>query len=148
MGHELAMGLRRAYLALHRATNAFLAESGVAADQFVVLTSLAVHGAMTQTQLAQRTFSDPNAFSAMLSRLHELGYVARKRHQSDGRFRMVSLTRRGRTMQSKMSTVTQALRQRLTSHLESADLHELIDCLNGMADLLERPRSSSRDIKK
>ncbi len=141
------MSLRRAYLALHRATSACLAENGVTADQFVVLTSLAIHGPMTQTQLAERTFSDSNTISAMLGRLHGLGYIARKRHRLDGRFRVVSLTQRGRAMQSKFLAATEALRQRLTGHLESTCLHALIDCLNDMADLLENPQPSSQGVK-
>ena len=43
-GHELAMLLRKAYLAFHRRANARIVRSGVTADQFVLLTMLARGG--------------------------------------------------------------------------------------------------------
>lgn len=147
-GHDLAMGLRRAYMALHRSTNACLGECGVTADQFVVLASLAEHGPMTQTQLSQRTFSDSNTISAMLRRLHGLGCVDRQRHKTDGRSRVVSLTKRGRVVFDKCSEATDEVRQRLTRQLETGNLHEFITCLNGVAELLEEPDLSSRDVEE
>lgn len=145
-GHELAMGLRRAYMALHRSTNASLADCGVTADQFVLLTSLAEHGPMTQTQIAARTFSDSNTISAMLSRLEELGCVRRKRHKTDGRIRVVSLTKRGRTMSTKCSKATDAIRQRLTEQLQSGSLYEFIIGLNEVAERLEYRNTPSQGV--
>jgi DNA-binding MarR family transcriptional regulator len=142
--HDLPMSLRRAYLALHRATNACLADKYATADQFVVLTSLAICGPLTQTELAQRTFSDRNTISAMLDRLQEQGYITRKRHRSDGRVRLVSLTRSGRHMQSELSRATKTLRRRLEGHIASSQLTDLAGCLNGIAILLEGHCQSSR----
>src|SRR3954451_5395534 len=95
-GHDLAKRLRAAYLALHRRTNAALSESGVTADQFVLLTALAEGDGVTQKDLVGRTGSDPNTMSEMLARLEKKGVVARERHSEDGRARIVTLTRRGR----------------------------------------------------
>ena len=124
-------------MALHRATNASLADSDATADQFVVLTALAAHGPMTQSQLAERTFSDSNTISAMLRRLQSQGYVTRKRLPSDGRVRMVSLTRRGQRVQSELSDATESLRRQVEDHVDPARLNDLVSCLNGIASLLE-----------
>lgn len=146
-GHELAMGLRRAYVALHRSTNASLVDCGVTADQFVVLAALLEGGPMTQTQLSQRTFSDPNTISAMLGRLQDLGCINRKRHKADGRFRVVSLTQRGRNMLGRCLHATEEVRQSMTQQLGTQSPQDFIACLNGLAASLEGSDSMSRDAE-
>ena len=85
-GHDLAMALRAAYLAVHRRTDAALARSGVTADQFVLMAVLAGGGARTQRDLARRTGSDPNTVRAMLLLLEGRGLVARTPHPTATRF--------------------------------------------------------------
>ena len=65
-GHQIAMSLRAAYLAMHRRTDAALAGDGVTADQFVLLAVLAAEDRVTQQALVRRTSSDPNTVRAML----------------------------------------------------------------------------------
>jgi hypothetical protein len=48
-GHDLAMGLRAAYLTRPRRANAEFARLGLTADQFVILTALAEADAVTQS---------------------------------------------------------------------------------------------------
>ncbi len=68
-GHELAMGLRAAYLTMHRRANAEFARFHLTADQFVILTALAAEDGVTQKELVRRTASDANTMSEMLGRL-------------------------------------------------------------------------------
>src|SRR5690242_8204901 len=84
-GHDLALALRAAYLALHRRSDAYFARHGVTADQFVLLAALAGGGARTQRDLARRAASDPNTVRAMLVLLEGRGLVTRGRHPTDGR---------------------------------------------------------------
>ena len=112
-GHELAMRLRIAYLAVHRRTNAVLAPLGLTADQFVVLTALAESEGVTQQELVSRTGSDANTMSAMLARLEAKGLVSRKQHADDGRARSVSLTKSGRQVQRALWKKTAPLRAEL-----------------------------------
>ena len=51
-GHNIAMGLRAAYLSMHRQTNFRLAPFGMTADQFVLLALLSEQDGITQQQLA------------------------------------------------------------------------------------------------
>ena len=95
-GHKLAMGLRAAYWAMHRRTNALLAAHRVTADQFVLLARLAEQDAITQQELALRASSDPNTIRPMLLRLEKRGLVARRVDHSDRRAHRVILTPRGR----------------------------------------------------
>jgi hypothetical protein len=55
-GHDLAVALRAADLALHR-RSAYLARRGVMADQFVLPAALAGSDAVTQREPARRTSS-------------------------------------------------------------------------------------------
>jgi DNA-binding MarR family transcriptional regulator len=132
-GHDLAMRLGIAYLALHRRTNAALAPLGLTADQFVLLTSLAECEGVTQKELVGRTGSDPNTMSAMLARLEAKGLIERKPHADDGRARSVSLTRRGRQLQRTLWETSASLRAELESRLPPDVLDALVAGLDRVA---------------
>ena len=72
-GHDIAMGLRAAYLLMHRQTNSFLAPFGMTADRFVLLSLLADKDGVTQQELTERASSDPNTIRAMLVRMESNG---------------------------------------------------------------------------
>src|SRR5271165_4296404 len=97
IGHDIALALRAAYLALHRRSEARFAPHGVTADQFVLLATLARGGhALTQRELARRMSSDPSTVRAMLVLLERRELVERDTHPSDGRARTVALTAKGK----------------------------------------------------
>jgi DNA-binding MarR family transcriptional regulator len=116
-GHEVAMALRRAYLAMHRQTDAALRSSRVTADQFVVLCALAERDALTQRNLVERTSSDANTLRAILVLLEQRSLVRRTPHPADGRARSVSLTTRGRAVLEKLWQQSDAVRQHLLRSL-------------------------------
>lgn len=129
-GHEIAMSLRAAYLAMHRQTDAALAgKAGVTADQFVVLSVLAEEDRITQQTLVRRTSSDPNTIGAMLTLLERRGLVERQRHPSDRRARSVVLTRKGRRAVVRLRAQSEGVRQRLEGLLKPGETRTLIRCL-------------------
>jgi DNA-binding MarR family transcriptional regulator len=132
-GHDLAMRLRVAYLAMHRRTNAELAPFGLTADQFVLLTSLSEAEGATQKELVVRTGSDPNTMSEMLARLEAKGLIARKQHVTDRRARSVSLTRRGRQVQRALWEGSARLRVELEALFPSNVLAALVEGLDRVA---------------
>jgi len=138
-GHDLAMRLRVAYLALHRRTNAELAPLGLTADQFVLLTSLADGGGVTQKELVGRTGSDPNTMSEMLARLEAKGLVERRPHAEDGRARSVCLTRRGRRVQRTLWERSAGLRAELESVIPPDVLDSLVEGLDRVAIAMNPP---------
>lgn len=89
---EIPVALRKAYLALHRASEWKFAPLGVTADQFVMLASLSQGQALTQKELAVRMSSDPSTVRAMLVLLENAGLVKRELHPEDGRAKTVALT--------------------------------------------------------
>lgn len=95
-GHDLAMALRAAYLAMHRRTDTALAPHGVTADQFVLMSALSAGDAVSQRDLGRQTGSDPNTVRAMLVLLEKRGLITRTPHPSDGRALTVTLTPAGK----------------------------------------------------
>lgn len=128
-GHDLAMALRAAYLAMHRRADAALAPRGVTADQFVVLAALSDGAALTQRELARRTASDPNTVRAMLLLLEKRGYVARAPHPTDARARTVALTARGRQAYRRLWDAGEPVRTELLAALGPGDADALLALL-------------------
>ena len=147
-GHELAMALRCAYLAMHRRTDTCLARHGVTADQFVILATLAGGEAVTQRELARRTSSDPNTVRAMLLLLEARGLVVRQRHPSDARARTVALTARGRRMYDRLWRDSESVRAALLATLRPGDADALRELLGRVAETLcprtQKPTSLPR----
>jgi DNA-binding MarR family transcriptional regulator len=137
-GHKLAMALRRAYLALHRRTDAALARAGITADQFVVLAALSAGTARTQRDLVARTASDPNSLRAMLVLLERRGLVERRPHPTDGRARSVSLTREGRRVFDKTWEMSEKVRRQMVEAVPPRGVVTLADQLHALAAGLEQ----------
>jgi DNA-binding MarR family transcriptional regulator len=147
-GHELAMALRAAYLALHRPTDALMARSGVTADQFVVLAALAEGVALTQRDLVARTSSDPNSLRAMLVLLERGHLIERRPHPTDGRARSVALTQQGKSVFQKLWRKSDILRQRLATALSAEETELLIEQLHRIAIAMSIERTDSSDVRK
>jgi DNA-binding MarR family transcriptional regulator len=140
LGHELAMALRDAYLALHRRTDALMAKSGITADQFVVLSALTEGDAVTQRELVARTSSDPNTLRAMLVLLERQQLIERRPHPTDGRARGVSLTPKGRRLFRNLWKQSDSLRGRLVAALAPDDATLTVAQLRRLAAVMETER--------
>jgi DNA-binding MarR family transcriptional regulator len=143
-GREIARALRAAYLALHRRTNACLAQDGVTADQFVLLSALADADAVTQQELVRRVGSDPNTVRAMLLLLEGRGLVARDRHPADGRARSVTLTAKGRQVFRRLWRKSEPLRERLLAAFRPDEVVALVELLRRAADVMAAHESNGR----
>ena len=137
-GHEIAIALRAAYLALHRETDAVLAPWGVTADQFVVLAALSGGESPTQRELVARTASDPSTLRAMLVLLEKRELVERRPHPTDGRARRVRLTARGRRTLARTWSATDSVRRRLATTLSAGEIEQLTTSLDTVAGLMNR----------
>jgi DNA-binding MarR family transcriptional regulator len=141
-GHKIAMALRSAYLALHRRSDAQFARYRLTADQFVLLSALAVGDTVTQRELARRTSSDPNSVRAMLLLLEKQGLVARGAHPTDGRARTVALTPKGLRAYQKLWALGEPVRAKLLAALGPGEPAVLLDLLarvtRAMAPTTER----------
>jgi DNA-binding MarR family transcriptional regulator len=138
-GHDLAMALRAAYLAMHRRTDAALARYGVTADQFVLLAALARADALTQRELARRTSSDPNTVRAMLLILEERGLITRRPHPSDARARTVTMTRKGRQLYKALWESGEPVRELLLAEFDPDETAVLLGLLSRLSGVLSPP---------
>jgi DNA-binding MarR family transcriptional regulator len=135
-GHEIAMGLRTAYWAMHRQTDACFAKRGVTANQFVLLALLAEEDRITQQQLVRRACSDPNTVRAMLVLLESRGLVARERHPDDSRARNVTLTRKGRQTYDRLWEESEPLREQLLAVFQPKQADALVEFLERISEAM------------
>jgi len=147
-GHEIAMGLRAAYLLMHRQTNSSLAPFGMTADQFVLLALLAEKDGITQQELTQRASSDPNTIRAMLVLMENNGIVARDLHPTDGRARRISLTRNGRRTYEKLSAEIKPLQDALLSPFQTKDAGKFVIFLNRISEAMKQWERGHRTVKE
>ena len=136
------MALRRAYLPMHRHADSSFTPSGVTTDQFVVLSSLAEAGVLTQRELADWMACDQNTLRAMLLLLEKRGLVQRHAHPTDGRARLVSLTSEGEQLHQELWGQSEAFRQGLVDILGPDDTQVLLESLHRIAAALT-PRKAS-----
>ena len=138
-GHELALALRSTYLTMHRQVEIQFQQSGVTADQFVVLSALAEAGCLTQRRLADQITCDQNTLRAMLLLLEKKGLVQRQPHPTDGRARLVSLTSEGEQLQTALSEQLNPLRQSLGESLRLEETELLLELLRRVGAALSTP---------
>jgi DNA-binding MarR family transcriptional regulator len=137
IGHDIALALRAAYLALHRLSEARFAPHGVTADQFVLLATLARGGhALTQRELARRMSSDPSTVRAMLVLLERRGLVERDTHPTDARARTVALTAKGMRAFQRLWTAGDPVRARILGALRPGEAETLVGLLTRVAKAL------------
>ena len=136
-GHDIAVALRAAYLALHRRSEARFARHGVTADQFVLLATLARGGeALTQRELSRRMSSDPSTVRAMLVLLAARGLVERDTHPTDSRARTVALTAKGLRAYRRLWTAGEPTRARMLGALRPGEAETLVLLLGRVAEAL------------
>jgi DNA-binding MarR family transcriptional regulator len=132
-GHELAIALRAAYLALHRRSEAAFESHGVTADQFVLLATLNRGHALTQRELARRMSSDPSTVRAMLVLLEQRGLVERETHPTDARARTVALTAKGTRTFQRLWTAGEPIRAQMLGVLDPTEAETLVGLLSRLA---------------
>jgi DNA-binding MarR family transcriptional regulator len=137
--HDVAMGLRMAYWALHRRTDENLIKRSVTANQFVLLALLMDEDGITQQDLVLRASSDPSTIRAMLVLLEKKGLVVRNQHTRDGRALSVTLTHKGRRAYRQMWLDTQSVRQRLLAVLDPKETVLLVKLFGRIADAMISP---------
>jgi DNA-binding MarR family transcriptional regulator len=148
-GHDLALALRAAYLAMHRRADAAVGRFGVTADQYVLLAALAEADALTQQDLTQRVGSDASTVRAMLLLLERRGLVARRPHPSDGRARRVALTPRGRSAFRKVREGSEPFRARLLAVVGADQADLFLGLLSRVARAMAMPEGrKSRRVRK
>ncbi len=132
--HGIAMSLRAAYLSMHRRTEAATIKHGITASQFVLLALLAQEDGITQQELGQRAFSDPNTTRAMLVLLENRGLIERTYDKDDARKRKIIITDKGRKVFETLWEVTKPARRRFLTIFSIKEIDTIIKKLNRISD--------------
>ena len=109
-------------------------EHGLAEGEFDVLAALRRAGAPFERaphELAEHTMVTTGAMTKRLDRLVEAGLVTRRPATTDGRRRVVALTRHGRTVIDRAFTAHMANEHRLLSTLTAKEIGQLQALLTG-----------------
>jgi DNA-binding MarR family transcriptional regulator len=109
-----------------------LAEKNLTTRQFGVLNTLARHGVMTQTELAERTSSDKSTLGEMLVRMRERGLLTRKRG-ADRRSIVIALTDDGRRLVLDVVPVVVAMQKKILEALPEEYRMLFMKCLKQLA---------------
>ena len=141
-GHEIAIALRAAYLAMHRRSEVAFARYGVTADQFVLLATLSRRNALTQRELATRMSSDPSTVRAMLVLLERRGLVERDPHPTDARARTVALTAEGTRAFRRLWSAGEPIRAQMLGAFQPGQAATLVELLTQVAEALN-PESAT-----
>lgn len=121
---------------------AALADKNLTTRQFGVLNTLARHGDMTQTELAERTSSDRSTLGEMVVRMRESGLLTRKRG-ADKRSIVIALTQNGRRLVVDITPTVVSVQRRILDALPEEYRMLFMKCLKQLAaSNFETPTSS------
>lgn len=111
---------------------------GVHGAQLHALRQLSDTGAISLTELADRTHTDISSVSVVVSRLVEQGLVARKSADDDRRRLSLGLTARGRSLLRRAPETGASRLLRAGAHLSDREIHTLASALGKLVDGLDR----------
>lgn len=112
---------------------AFRAEGEeITPEQWAVLIRLWEHDGLTQSELSEATFRDAPTMSRIVDSMERQGLLERRPHPTDGRARIVRLTRRGRALEAKLVPVAQAVVERMTAGIDARALETTRRTLRAM----------------
>jgi DNA-binding MarR family transcriptional regulator len=101
---------------------------------FPLLARVERRGPLAIGELAELCGRDYTTVSRQISRLDEMGLVARKEHSEDARITQVVITRKGRTMTSALNGAREKIMSSLLADWSRKDLAELARLLRKLAD--------------
>lgn len=133
----IALSLRQAYFAIHRAAGSMVECEGVTAEQFMILMVLSLNEGTSQRQLGESTFTDANTLSAMLKLLEDKGLVERCENPSDRRARAVHLTDNGRLLVERLSADVAPFRRKIREVVGEENLPAFLACLRRLSRAAE-----------
>ena len=128
-GDTLRLRLRHAYLKFHRCAQLQLANSGVTADQFILLCFLAESDGLIQKDLVELSGSDSSTIAAMVKILEKKGLISKVRDASDGRAFQIRLTAKGKKKQLQLTPKVKDLRNSLSDAISPDDQEAVLRAL-------------------
>lgn len=134
---RLGVRLRRATFALRRLLMSRLGPLGFTHEQYVILLFLNEQDAVTQSELAKRSFTNPNTVKDILNRLEADGLVRRRPNETDRRANRVEITPKGQKLRTKLVAIADEITMEVLGTLRSRDNEVFLRCLDLIAEAAE-----------
>ena len=103
--NQLCFRLYTASRLITQAYHPLLADQGLTYPQYLVLLVLWEKDAQPVNDIAKRLQLETNTITPLLQRMEKEGLLVRRKGEKDARQMIVSLTRKGRDLQKKLSDV-------------------------------------------
>jgi DNA-binding MarR family transcriptional regulator len=131
---DLGFLLARTHRAMRRRLMSQLEPLGVTYGQFRVLNALCQQDHVPQVALASRVAAHKASLTRMLERLERTGLVSREADPDDARVQRVSLTEKGRRVQSRVIPLRDLALDAAVEGLDEEEVRELERLLNRIYD--------------
>ena len=105
LDNQLCFRLYTASRLLTQAYHPLLSEQGLTYPQYLVLLVLWEKDAQPVNDIAKRLFLETNTVTPLLQRMEKGGFLTREKGKKDARQMIVSLTRKGKDLQKKLTDV-------------------------------------------
>lgn len=145
-GHSIAIGLRTAYILMHRQTQSLLSKYDSTPLQYVLISVLCTEDGITQKELTERAASDANTVRATLVLLERKGVLVRKSHEGDRRARRITITTKGRRVYEQLSATLKPLQDVLMSTFSEEEAEVFVEHLNRIAEAVSRQEQRGEQV--
>lgn len=136
--------------ALQLALDIYAEETGpdaVTQRQYAVLSAVAAHEGLTQTDLVRATGIDRSTLADLVARMIGKGLLARQRSASDARANTVSLTTQGRTALDEASPKVAAADERILQLLPMRKRDAFLAVLREIGQTEAEPEAAAGEAK-
>jgi DNA-binding MarR family transcriptional regulator len=96
-------------------------EFGITPVQYSLMTALAEPGELDQNSLALKIGLERTSVAEVVLRLQDRGLLERRQSPDDGRVKLVRLTRKGKTLMTKMAPAVQRAHDRTIDYLPESE---------------------------
>lgn len=105
-------------------------------EQWAVLIRLWERDGVAQSELSEATFRDAPTMSRIIDGMETRGLLERRPHETDGRVRVVRLTRHGKSLQKKLVPLVEAIVNRMVDGIDERALVTTRNALRAMYENL------------
>ncbi|GCE50314.1 DNA-binding MarR family transcriptional regulator [Thermosporothrix hazakensis] len=143
--HQVGYQLKRAEHALRMQMDAALREIGLTTPQYAALSVLKEQPGLSGAGLARRCFVTPQTMNAIIVNLEEAGLLVRRSHPEHGRVLQAYITPKAEELVQEAHRRVRAIEARMTGLLSQEQQQQVMEALQGFADILEKESRKESD---
>ena len=136
LDNQLCFRLYTASRLLTQAYHPLLSKHGLTYPQYLVLLVLWEKDAQPVNDIARRLLLETNTVTPLLQRMEKEGILVRRKGEKDARQMIVSLTRKGRELQDKLSDVPYEIGGAVTC--DSVNAETAADVFRTLDDIIDK----------